>query len=263
MPHDSAIIQQGLEAIQGGMSIRAAAARFQIPEPSLRRYWHLYLTDTPRALHGGTPSLPPQVEIQLASVVKVASASGFGFTTEEIKEFVGAYVREQWYKDDDVAHYLQRHCRFGADKIPGKDWMSNFMRNHHLSLKSPGSLEKCRKTAEADPFLIYEFYDLLEESVRSLNLSERPQCIWNLDESPFWIDPKGGKVVGEIGVKTQRVTSGTGRTCLSVLGCVSAAGRALPPLIIFQGKNLYASWKGTSADIPPGTTYACSGKGQA
>lgn len=43
------------------------------------------------------------------------------------------------------------------------------------------------------------------------------------------------------------------------MGCVSAAGTLLPPLIIFKGQNLWSSWKGTN-DLP-GTTYACSGNG--
>lgn len=44
-----------------------------------------------------------------------------------------------------------------------------------------------------------------------------------------------------------------------MLGCASADGKLLPPLIIFKGQNLWSSWKGTN-DIS-GTTYACSDNG--
>jgi hypothetical protein len=134
------------------------------------------------------------------------------------------------------------------------------MKVHHLSLQKPGALQKSRKLAETNPFLIYEFYNLLERAARELELSGHPDSARNLDESPFWLDPKSGKVVAETGVKTQRVTAGPGRSCLTLMGCVAANGVAHPPLFIFQGKKLYASWKGTSEDIPAGTTYACSGK---
>jgi hypothetical protein len=198
--------------------------------------------------------------MELATIIKVSAANGFGFTTDEAKEFVGGYVRRQWMETNEVAHYLHLHCQFGEDKVPGKDWLAKFMKTHHLSLQKPGTLEKTRKLAEANPFLIYEFYDFLEQVAKELQLSDRPECVWNLDESPFWLDPKSGKVMAEIGVKTQRITAGPGRSCLTVMGCVAANGVAHPPLFIFEGKNLYANWKGTSEDVPPGTTYACSGK---
>jgi hypothetical protein len=252
---------QCLASVEEGESLRGAARNFGFVESTVRRHWHSIQSGIPRALPGAHSSLPPQVELDLATVVKVASRNGFGYTMEEIKSFVGAFVLDQWNKDTEVGNYLRSYCRFNKhDRCPGKDWMESFMRTHHLSLKKPSPLEKARKAAESNPFRIYNFYDIMERTVAELNLCDRPDCIWNLDESPFWIDPKSGKVVGEVGVKTQRVVSGCGRTCISVMGCVSASGGSIPPMFIFEGKHLYASWKGTSPDIPPDTTYACSGK---
>ncbi len=260
-PIDPAVMSECLSAVEGGMPVNAAANAYRVPETTLRRYWKAILSDAQIQSHGGKPSLPPDVEIELATVVKVAAANGFGYSMDEIKEFVGEFVRKKWDDEDDVACYLRENCRFNREhRIPGKDWMKGFMRTHNLSLQKPGALEKTRKTAESNPFLIYPFYDILEREVAALGLENRSECIWNLDESPFWIDPNGGKVVGATGVKSQRVVSGPGRSCVSVMGCVSASGIAVPPLFIFEGKHLYSSWKGTSPDIPPGTTYAVSGK---
>lgn len=256
-------IQQGLASAGGGMSVSASAKTCGISVTTLRRHNVAVLQGVPLAPRGGHPSLPPETEIHLATLVKVAGECGFGFTMEQIKVFVGSYVREKWDSEDDVGRYLRSYCRFGEHKLPGKDWMKSFMTTHHLSLLKPDKLEKFRKLAESDPFNIYHFYDLLAHYERTLGLANHPERIWNLDESAFFVDPQGGKVVAETGTKTQRVTSGPGRQCFTVMACVSAAGRSLPPMFIFEGKHLYTSWKGTSPCIPPETTYSCSGKSHA
>jgi hypothetical protein len=94
--------------------------------------------------------------------------------------------------------------------------------------------------------------------VTRLNLRDAPHHIWNLDESAFFTDPRSGKVVAEIGSKTHRASAGTGRNCFTAMACVNASGVALPPLIIFEGKNMYSSWKGQRTI--PKTTISVSGK---
>ena len=71
--------------------------------------------------------------------------------------------------------------------------MRNFMVNNNLSLKKPGTLEKVRKLAASNPWIIYEFYDLLEEVMIRLKIEKCPENIYNLDESAFFVDPLGGK----------------------------------------------------------------------
>ena len=93
IPVDPAVMLECLGAIEGGMSVNAAAMVYDIPETSLRRHWKAYMSGTQIPAHGGKPSLPPAVELELATVVKVAAANGFGYSIEEIKTFVGEYVR--------------------------------------------------------------------------------------------------------------------------------------------------------------------------
>lgn len=62
-----------------------------------------------------------------------------------------------------------------------------------------------------------------------------------------------------VGQKAHRAQEGTGRENTTVLACCNAAGRVLPPLIIFQGANLWSTWKGDE-DLSS-TYYACSEKG--
>ncbi|KAJ8895826.1 hypothetical protein PR048_001164 [Dryococelus australis] len=52
---------------------------------------------------------------------------------------------------------------------------------------------------------------------------------------------------------------GAGRENTTVLACCNAVGKVLPPLIVFQGANLWSTWKG--ANDMPGTFYACNERG--
>jgi hypothetical protein len=61
-------------------------------------------------------------------------------------------------------------------------------------------------------------------------------------------------VYGVSGEKVKCVTSGPGYSCLTAMACVSVSGDSLPPLIIFQGKHLYNTWKGMDPSIDPKTT---------
>ena len=80
------------------------------------------------------------------------------------------------------------------DDMPGYDWLSSFMKRYRLSYKLPSNLEKSRKAASADPNIIYGFYDLLESTVAQLGILERPECLWNVDETNLYIEAQNSKV---------------------------------------------------------------------
>ena len=100
---------------------------------------------------------------------------------------------------------------------------------------------------------------MLEEVIQEKNLFDKPQHIWNCDESGFPSDPKKVKVVSVRGKTAYRVTAGAGRENTTTLAVANAAGKALPPLIVFQGKNCQSTWR--SENCIPGTWYGCSENG--
>ena len=72
--------------------------------------------------------------------------------------------------------------------------MTDFMVRWNFSNKLPSTLEKSRKLAASDPSIIYHFYDLLEDKINELGISNRPECIWNVDESNLFTDVQREKV---------------------------------------------------------------------
>ena len=114
-----------------------------------------------------------------------------------------------------------------------------------------------RKSATANPFIINDFYDQLEELVKTHNFSAKQ--IWNCDESRFPIDPARCNVVSVKKQQAFKVTCGGRRENVTTLAVCNATGRALDPLIIFAGEKWQSTWKGKQG--LPNTFYGLSGNG--
>lgn len=122
-------------------------------------------------------------------------------------------------------------------------------------------MQLARKNVTADPFVIYGFFDDLHEALTTYGLMDKPDHVWNLDETSFCMDPSKTKTMGPIGDKTIRVTPGPGRENISVLACVNASGRALDPLVVFKGagNSVPMAWRGCNP--LPNTYYNKSDSG--
>ena len=144
-----------------------------------------------------------------------------------------------------------------ANGRPGKDWFKAFMKRNNLSLKKANMISVARKSATGNPFVINDFYDILEKAFEKNNY--KPEQIWNCDESGFPNDPGKCKVVSVKGKTAFKVTCGARRENITTLAVVNAAGRALDPLVIFGGKNMQSTWQGDKA--LPKTFYGISETG--
>ena len=94
----------------------------------------------------------------------------------------------------------------GRPGHPGPDWMNSFIKRNNLSLKQAMKLSVPRYNATKNPFIIYHYYDILEETIERLNLRNRPHLIWNCDESGLPHEPKKCKVITGKGQKTLLVS---------------------------------------------------------
>ena len=103
-------------------------------------------------------------------------------------------------------------------------------------------LPKPRQNATKNPFIISHRFDILEETIENLGLKERPDLIWNLDESGVPHELKKCKTVSFKGQPRPQIITGSDRDNTTILAVVSGSGETLPPLIIFQGKQIQTSW---------------------
>ena len=99
---------------------------------------------------------------------------------------------------------------------------------------------------------------MLEETLEEYNLKDKPAQIYNCDESGMPLEHKLPKTISlKDSKKVRQITSGN-KTQITVLGCVSVTGQALPPMVVFSGKRFnHELIKGEV----PGTLYGMSDSG--
>ncbi len=95
--------------------------------------------------------------------------------------------------------------------------------------------------------------DTLEDTLKEHNLMTSPGQFYNVDETSVPLDHKPPNIVVRKGQK-----KAVNKKQIMVVGCVNAAGQAIPPFVIFDAKNLNHDW--TDGEVP-GTTCGLSSNG--
>lgn len=239
------LITQALHTIRDGSTIKGTARQFKIPESTLRHRMKMLQNGKELVGSGRKTALTADMERDLAHCIQTLFNAGFSPSADEVKNLV---------KDFVVSNKLKTPFKDGR---PGKDWFKKFLSRQKLSTKKATMISAARKAATANPFIIYDFYEVIDKVITENNLS--PKQIWNCDESGFPTDPSKYKVVAPIGKAGWKTTCGAGRENITVLATCSASGRALDPLILFSGKNFQSTWKGSAA--LPQTMYGVSDNG--
>ena len=163
---------------------------------------------------------------------------GFAPTLQDIQEIVYNYVTANNHeKGMSIFHYK------GGSGYAGADWLHKFMTDQNLNLKHATKLCKARRNATENPFVINHWYDLLGKKISIPQLENQPDLIWNVDEAGLPSEPKKCRVVSQ---KTLQIVTGSDKDNTTVLAAVSASGTTLPPLIIFQGKQVQTTWRPSS-----------------
>ena len=172
--------------------------------------------------------LSDEDEEAIADILISSARANFGFGLHDIPKLIKDYC--------DV-HELGIWT--GANQFPSLKYCLEFCRRHRITNKRPQRMSIGRISATSNPFVIYDFFDVLENEIAKLPDDEtRPSRIINCDETNMHHDPAPRKVLGPVGEKFNdaRITGGYANT--TVLAACKADGTTLPPLVVFRGINL-------------------------
>ena len=103
-----------------------------------------------------------------------------------------------------------------------------------------------------------EYFHVVKDVLDKNGLMNQPGCIYNVDESGMPFEHRPPRVVTAKGQRKVRYRTSGNKSQTTVIGCVSAAGQALPPFVIFDAKSLNMDW--TIGQVA-GTTYGLSDNG--
>lgn len=157
-------------------------------------------------------------EEEIAECLRTMARWGFGFTWGETLQLIGEYA----------AH---RGVNPFKSTLPTQDWLVGFMKRHPtLTARLPEQLKAARAKSSANATVLEKWFELVRETLEENNLINRPDRVFNVDETGLPLDPKRMKVICLKNIDHLfRVIGGSGRDSITVNGCASAEGRMLPP----------------------------------
>ena len=206
------------------MSITAAAKEYSVPKSTLDDRV-LGKGKYPRA--GRCTLLSSEDETLVAETCQLFSEWGFPLTKNNVLGIVGDFCKDKGIKP------------FNA-KGPGRHWWDGFLkRNPSICVRKPQALQiYCAKAATRE-HLDHFYINVLKKDLDRLGLINKPEQIFNVDETSFCLSGRTQNVITAKGDKApQMVIGGTGRENITVQTCISAAGKILPPLIVYTGQRL-------------------------
>ena len=87
---------------------------------------------------------------------------------------------------------------------------------------------------------------------------DKPNFIYNMDESGMPLDHKQLKIIAPKGSKKVHGIASRNKSQVTIVACGNAAGIVLPPIVIFKGERLNYDY--TKGEVP-GTLYGMSPNG--
>ena len=242
--YDSTQIPDFIQRVADGESIYQVAKAEKIPKETLRRWVN---SPPQRVGSGRSTTLTDEEELEIVAAVKFMAKCGLPVDRRDIQSIVQNYMRT-----------VGRPNPFLNDK-PGIDWLQGFEKRHPDLSRRKSELLTTARARGLSPEVVSAFFDKYEKLLDDNDLNDKPECIFNLDETGFNTDLRAGKVYTQTAAANVYQKSPTcGKSSFTVLFCVSASGVFLPPFVVYKGLHLYSTWmKGG----PPGTTYGCTPSG--
>ena len=139
-----------------------------------------------------------------------------------------------------------------------KGWWDSFRRRHsEISLRQAVSLSYARAAAN-NPNIIENYFELLAETIETNGLTHRPGQIFNCDETGMPLVHKPPKVVSHVSQKHPYAVTSVDKSQITILACASASGYTIPPMVVFDRKQLQAEM--TDGEVP-GAFYGLTDSG--
>lgn len=240
--YDPNALKYAYEAVQNGMSVYKASRNYGIPESTLRdRTLGLVAVDGRCSNYLFDEATEKKMVDHIAHMASI----GYGYSRIDVI-----------YLATDLAVFMGK--RKSEEDMLSNKWYYSFMKRWpNLTISKPQKLSMQRARCASKETLSNYFKELGTIMTKN-NLHENPQKIYNMDESALQSEHTPGKIVHDIVVKPQSVTSP--RTSnVTIIGAGNAIGNAVPPYYVFPGVRFDRSLllEGT----PAGSDGQCSKTG--
>ena len=220
------------EVKDGKRTVSDAARYYQIPRTTLG--------DKVRGIHSGqygkNTKLNADEETALVEYIKYMDKIGHPLGVLEVKMFAWSIAKRSDNPD----------C-FG-DKGPSTKWWRGFRKRHsRLTLRKPDKLDR-RRSNTAKKSVVKKHFEILKDALLKAGLIDKPEHIFNVDETGIEMNKQTGKVVVDRCIKKHHQESVGDREHITANVCCSATGQVLPPMLIFQKSFPSSNYASTGPD---------------
>lgn len=233
------------DVCDGIASAKEIAAKYNIPESTLSEK----VNGVHLGRHGHKTDLDDVTERRIAECLMYAAECGWPLNRDDLKQIVMDFCESEHIKTS-----------WSEETGPGKDFLQNFERRwaHLMSKRKTVNLTVAR--SNLSPEILEKFFELVHCVYEKYKLADKPDSVYDLDETGVCTDPSGSKCFFRRGVKDANILSPTGgKTMFTVLCCGNADGSdLLPPFVVYKAKTLLSTW---CQGGPAGTTYSSSTSG--
>ena len=227
------------------LSANIAAKLYGVPPSTLKDQL------SGRVVHGVNPGrkqyLTKQEEKELADHLILSAKVGYDKTCRDVMNLVEKYMNSRPSEDENQKKVT----------ISNGWWFKFRKRNPSICLRRGDSTAGLRMNA-VNSENINEYFDLLEEVFEEYGFADHPEAIYNMDDTGIPLEPRPPKVVAKRGQKKVRYQMSGQKQQITVIGCGSATGHVIPPLIVFAAKQINYLW--TKNEVT-GSCFAVSDNG--
>ena len=218
---DSQSMEAAIKSVQEGETISKAAKLFHVPRKTLDD------RVKGRVQHGSNPgpstALNSEEEKALVTYLLYMAERGFPLSKKMVLAFAWAIALRSNSKE-----------RFNKETGPGQHWWRNFRTRHpELTLRTADNLERSRAGALTKE-VVDEYFACLKTTLEKNGLINSPRQLYNCDETYLPLNILHGKVVARKNTKHVYTQSRGTSEHITMLCAGSAAGVALPPMIIYS-----------------------------
>ena len=219
MKYDPQKIVNTMEAVKyGTMNVTEASKVFDIPRLSDRikgKYT--------KAGGGRKTELTEDEERILVDYCMFMVKCSHPLTVPVVQAFTWAIVRKN-----------NQPSRFHAKNGPSWKWRQGFKKRHpEISLRKPDNLDRGRSRM-SNQVAMDKFFKLLKQELESIDILDKPEHIFNADETGIDLNARSGKVIICKNSKHAYSEQKAPRDHITFMVCCSASGQVLQPMIIFE-----------------------------
>lgn len=239
-------LRNALAAVAKGASVKGTAAKFGIPRRTLRN--HVSSGSKVKKL-GRNTYLNVEQEQELCQRIHRLGNVGMPITPKLLRRSVFTFCSL-----NKIPHPFSL-----KNATAGKKWLKLFLIRHPDVARRKAQILNPARAIKLNSFIVNDYFKKLREVMIELDIMDKPQCIYNIDEKGCRLTLHHQQtVLAQRGARSVHLIAPEHAENVTIVACANALGHAIPPMVLFKGQRVNPDWK---VNLPPNSEVRMTAKG--